>query len=206
MTGKGSFYIAQYPVRWTAQSALHFLPSLADLFIPTPFSASPGSILAMQQLCATTKSLTFPPLSIARYSFIQLSQQGRQWREGKCPIFQTVAKGDSNSGSLDCESGVLPLATALHVVPLTSATDTLLIAINCKWLQSIEMSCVINFLALPFLCVPSACVVQHQSGNGHWLVSPWFKSIGLHLICTCICIIGCNVCSLCLCSFRGFAK
>ena len=33
---KGSFHIAQYPVRWTAQSALHFLPPLADLFIPTP--------------------------------------------------------------------------------------------------------------------------------------------------------------------------
>ena len=33
---KGSFYIAQYPVCWTAQIALHFLPSLADLFIPTP--------------------------------------------------------------------------------------------------------------------------------------------------------------------------
>ena len=76
--GKGSFYIAQYPVRWTAQSALHFLPSLTDLFIPTPFSASPGSILARQQLRAKTKSLTFPPLSIARYSFIQLSQQGHQ--------------------------------------------------------------------------------------------------------------------------------
>ena len=29
-------YIAQYPVRWTAQSALHFLPPLANLFIPTP--------------------------------------------------------------------------------------------------------------------------------------------------------------------------
>ena len=90
---KGSFYIAQYPVRCTAQSALHFLPSLTDLFIPTPFSACPGSILAMQQLRATTKSRTFPPLSIARYSFIQLSRQGRQWREGKCPLFQTVAKG-----------------------------------------------------------------------------------------------------------------
>ena len=37
------FYIALYPVRWTAQSALHF-PPLADLFIPTPFSASLGSI------------------------------------------------------------------------------------------------------------------------------------------------------------------
>ena len=75
--GKGSFYIAQYPVRWTAQSASHFLPSLTDLFIPTPFSASPGSILARQQLRAKTKSFTFPPLSIARYSFIQLSEQGR---------------------------------------------------------------------------------------------------------------------------------
>ena len=90
---KGSFYIAQYPVRWTAQSALHLLPSLTDLFIPTPFSASPGSILAMQQLRATTKSLAFPPLPIARYSFIQLSQQGRQWSERKCPIFETVTTG-----------------------------------------------------------------------------------------------------------------
>ena len=106
---KGSFYIAQYPVRWTAQSASHFLPSLTDLFIPTPFSASPGSILARQQLRAKTKSLTFPPLSIARYSFIQLSQQGCQWSERKCPIFETVPKGDSNPGSHDCESGILPL-------------------------------------------------------------------------------------------------
>ena len=71
-----------------------------------------GFILAMQQLRATTKSLTFPPLSIARYSFIQLSRQGRQRREGKCQIFQTVAKGDSNPGSLDCESGTeLPRST-----------------------------------------------------------------------------------------------
>ena len=73
-------------------------------------SASPGSILARQQLRAKAKSLTFPPLSIARYSFIQLSQQGRQWRERKCPIFETVTKRDSNQGSLDCESGILPLS------------------------------------------------------------------------------------------------
>ena len=30
------FNIAQYPVRWTAQSASHFLPSLTDLFILAP--------------------------------------------------------------------------------------------------------------------------------------------------------------------------
>ena len=73
-------------------------------------SASPGSILARQQLRAKAKSLTFPPLSIARYSFIQLSEQGRQWRERKCPLFETVTKRDSNPGSLDCESGILPLS------------------------------------------------------------------------------------------------
>ena len=70
------FYIALYPVHWTAQSALHF-PPLADLFIPTQLSASLGSILAMQQL-RNDYSLTFPPLSIARYSFIQLSRLRRR--------------------------------------------------------------------------------------------------------------------------------
>ena len=107
---KGSFYIAQYPVHWTAQSALRFF-ALPDRPVHSDTnSASPGSIIVMQQLHATTKSLTFPPLSIARYSFIQLSQLGRQWRERKCPIFETVAKGDSNPGSLHCESGILPLS------------------------------------------------------------------------------------------------
>ena len=67
------FYIALYPVRWTAQSALHFLPSLTDLFIPTPFSASLGSILAMQQL-RNDYSLTFPPLSIARHVLIYTAE------------------------------------------------------------------------------------------------------------------------------------
>ena len=117
--GKGSFYIAQYPVRWTAQSASHFLPSLTDLFIPTPFSPSPGSILARQQLRTKTKSLAFPPLSIARYSFIQLSRQGRQWRERKMPNLRNGSKGDSNPGSLHCESGILPLSyCAPHVIIL----------------------------------------------------------------------------------------
>ena len=40
-------------------------------------SASLGSILAMQQL-RNDYSLTFPPLSIARYSFIQLSRLRRR--------------------------------------------------------------------------------------------------------------------------------
>ena len=69
-------------------------------------SASPGSILAMQQLPATTNHSHFHHCSQV---LIQLSQ----WREQKYPIFETVAKGDSNPGSLDCESGILPLSYRL---------------------------------------------------------------------------------------------
>ena len=92
-------------------------------------SASPGGILAMQLLRANTKSLIFPPLSIVRYSFKQRSQPGCQWRERKCPIFVTVAKGDSNPGSLYCES--YHRATALHKIhkwddiPCEAATSAL---------------------------------------------------------------------------------
>ena len=45
-------------------------------------SAYLGSILAMQQL-RNDYSLTCPPLSIARYSFIQLSQLGRREEKEK---------------------------------------------------------------------------------------------------------------------------
>ena len=46
------FYIAQYPVRWTTQSALHCLPPSGRPVHSETNSASLGSILAMQQLCA----------------------------------------------------------------------------------------------------------------------------------------------------------
>ena len=67
---KVCFYIASYPVRWTAQSSLQFSSPDRPVHSDTN-SASLGSILDMQQL-HIDYSLTFPPLSIARYSFIQL--------------------------------------------------------------------------------------------------------------------------------------
>ena len=102
--GKGSLYITLYPVRWTAQSASHF-------FLPwqTCSFRHRSSILAKLQLRATTKSLTFPPLSIAMYSFTAEST-GASMERTKMPNFETVAKQDSNTGSLDCESGILPLS------------------------------------------------------------------------------------------------
>ena len=40
---KGSFYIAQYPVRWTAQSASDFFPPMADSDTVLGFSGKHSS-------------------------------------------------------------------------------------------------------------------------------------------------------------------
>ena len=70
---KASSYIAQYPVLRTVQSTLHFT-SLTDLFTQTPsrllWEASSHMLQLMREGC----SYTYPPLSTARYSFIQLSE------------------------------------------------------------------------------------------------------------------------------------
>ena len=59
--------------------------------------ASLGSILVTEQLNATTNSLIFPPPSIARYSFIQLSELEHHG-ERKFSNFETVAKGAFEPG------------------------------------------------------------------------------------------------------------
>ena len=58
--GKGMFYIAPYPVRWTARNTLHFAPWHTCSFRPghnyvtDTNSASLGGVLATQQLRAKT--------------------------------------------------------------------------------------------------------------------------------------------------------
>ena len=70
---KASFYIAQYPVLLTIQSALYFT-SLTDLFSQTPSRLLWEAFSHVQQLMREGRSHTYPSLSIARYSFIQLSE------------------------------------------------------------------------------------------------------------------------------------
>ena len=53
-------------------------------------------------------------LYIDRYSFKQLSQLGRQWRERKCPLFETVAKGIRTRAHLIASPAFYHCATALH--------------------------------------------------------------------------------------------
>ena len=99
------FYIARYPVRWVAQSSLISSPG-RHVHSDTK-SASPGSIPPMQQLPAKTKSLTSPPLSIFIY---KAEWTGTSAERTKMANLRRGNKGDSDSGSRDCESGILPLS------------------------------------------------------------------------------------------------
>ena len=101
------FYIALYPVRWTAQSALHF-PPLADLFIPTPFSAS----LRKHSSHAAIAQRLFTHISTTVYSQVlhiyTAESTEASWSERKCPNFETVTTGIRTRALFDCESGILP--------------------------------------------------------------------------------------------------
>ena len=69
--GKRS-YIAQYPILRIAQSALHFT-SLTDLFNQTLSQLIWVASSHMLQLMREGCSYAYSPLSVARYSFTQLS-------------------------------------------------------------------------------------------------------------------------------------
>ena len=63
----------------------------------------------MLQLMCEGFSYVYPPLSIARYSFIQLSEL-EQYRVHKHAQYFSTAVKDSNMGSLTRESEALPLS------------------------------------------------------------------------------------------------
>ena len=107
-TVKSSTYIAQYQVLRTVQSALHFT-SLTDLFIQTPSRLLWEASSHMLQLMRKGCSYTYPPLSTARYSFIELSEQ-EQCRVKTLVQSVNTAAPDSNSGSRSREYEVLPLS------------------------------------------------------------------------------------------------
>ena len=105
---KESFDIAQYPVRLTVQSALHFT-SLTDLFTQTPSRLLWEASSRMLQLIHEGCSCTYPSLSIVRYSFIQLSELEQCRVKKLAQDFNTAAQ-DSNPGSRSQESEALPLS------------------------------------------------------------------------------------------------
>ena len=106
--GWATSYIAQYPVLRTVQSALHFT-SLTNLFTQTPsrlfWEASSHVLQLMREGC----SYTYQPLSMAMYSFIQLTEL-EQCRVKKLAQGFNTAAQDSNPGSRSRESEAQPLS------------------------------------------------------------------------------------------------
>ena len=105
---KASSNIAQCPVLRTVQSALHFT-SLTDLFTQTPYRLLWEASSHMLQLMREGWLYTYAPLSIARYSFIQLSEL-EQCKVKKLAQDLNTAAQDSNPGSRSRESEALPLS------------------------------------------------------------------------------------------------
>ena len=95
----------QYPVLRTVQSTLHFT-SLTDLFTQTPSQLLWEASSYMLQLMREGCSYTYPPLSIARYSFIQLSELEQLRVKKLAQGFSTVAQ-DLNPGSRSRDSQAL---------------------------------------------------------------------------------------------------
>ena len=113
MIKNASSYIALYPVLRNVQSALHFT-SLTDLFTQTPSLLLWEASIHMLQLMREGCPYTYPPLSMARYSFIQPSELAQCRVKNLAQGFNTAAQ-DSNPSSRSREPGVLPLShCALH--------------------------------------------------------------------------------------------
>ena len=125
---KASFYLAQYPVLRTVQSALHFT-CLTDLFTQTPsrllWEASTHILQLMREGCA----YTYPPLSIDRYSFIQVSELEQCRVKKRAQGFNTAAQ-DSNPGSRSRKSEALPRAIALYACLKWPAETTIMFLTN----------------------------------------------------------------------------
>ena len=98
---KGMFYIAQYLICWTTQSTLHFTPG-------RPVQSGTNSTCLGAETfwpCSNYVRRLLNRISTTIYSTIQLSELGRR---GEYKNAQPLKTGDSNPGSLDCESSILP--------------------------------------------------------------------------------------------------
>ena len=135
---KVSFYKAQYPILRIVQSTLHFT-SLIDLFTQTPFQLLWEASSHMLQLMRKGCSYTYPPLYIARYSFIQLSELAQYRVKTLAHGFNTAQ--DSNPGPLSQESRALsPEPKLCAGVTLTTQPDYLTSLLICEISSGNEMS------------------------------------------------------------------
>ena len=94
-------------------NALHF-PPLEDLLIPTPTrllrEVFQLARINYTRILFTHISPAVYMVYIARYSFIQLSRLRHRRENKNAQTSKQKQSEDSNPGSPDCESGILPLS------------------------------------------------------------------------------------------------
>ena len=87
---KVCFYIAQFPVLWTAQSALHFTPQTCSFRHQLGFSGKHSSHASITR---KDYSLIINSSTVYSQGLIYTAERtGGSWKEQKCPNFETVAK------------------------------------------------------------------------------------------------------------------
>ena len=95
---KGSFYIAQYPVPLD-RSKRFTLVALPGRYVHSDTnSASPGSILAMLQLRAKTKSLTMSTTVYSQVLIYTAESTGASMERTKMPNLRNGSKGRFEHG------------------------------------------------------------------------------------------------------------
>ena len=120
---KVCFYIALYPVRWTAQSASHFSSPGRPVHSDTN-SASLGSILATHQLSTKTNHSHYISTAFHSQILIYTAEWTKaSWRERKCPNFKMVAK-----------RGLKPGLSRLRVPPSTTELSHSTLFNHCYFL------------------------------------------------------------------------
>ena len=119
---KAYFYMAQYPVRWTTQSALHFAPPppppcryVHSMFIPAPthlLDVKHSSSNYVRRLIAHFSTTVYSQL------LIQLSELGHCGENENDHTLKRLQRRFKRRLSLDGKSAVLPLS--YHGVPWRS--------------------------------------------------------------------------------------
>ena len=132
-------YIEQYPVRWTAQSALNFTPPphLAAYSFRHQLDF-PGTHSSHAAITCEDYLFTF-----VRPPGTQLNELGHRGEKENIKL-RYSSKGDSNPGSLDCESGILPLSYRTpHQVPRSKITNDGTWQNRVSWLDWLKYECII---------------------------------------------------------------
>ena len=96
------FYIAHYPVLWTAQRALHFTPQFRHQF---GFSGKQSSHAAINARVLFTRIST----AVNSHMLIYTPEVTGACGENENPQASKQHKWDSNPGSLESYSSILPL-------------------------------------------------------------------------------------------------